>query len=144
MVGLPQLEKGKLLTYPQKGKKDNPDNYRLVNLTLVPHRVMEVGRGLLRSSSPAPCSHRVSYSRLPRIVSSWVLSISQDGDSAISLGNLFQCLTMLTVKKMFLLCSDGFSCFNLCPPPLVLSVGGTEKSLAPSSSSPHPIRYYIH
>ncbi|KAK4829364.1 hypothetical protein QYF61_003291 [Mycteria americana] len=41
IVGLPQVEKGKHLTRPQKGKKDNPGIYRLVNLTLVPGKITE-------------------------------------------------------------------------------------------------------
>jgi len=47
MVGLPQVEKGNHLTCPQKGKKDNPDNYRLLNLTLVSGKITEAGRGVL-------------------------------------------------------------------------------------------------
>ncbi|GAB0177456.1 mitochondrial enolase superfamily member 1 [Grus japonensis] len=40
-VGVSQEEKGKHLTCPQKGKKDNPGNYTLVNLTLVPGKITE-------------------------------------------------------------------------------------------------------
>jgi len=38
------------------------------------------------------------------------------------------------VKKFFLMFRRNFLCFSLCPLPLVLSLGTTEKSLAPSSS----------
>jgi len=35
--------------------------------------------------------------------------------------------------KFFLIFRRNFLCFSLCPLPLVLSLGTTEKSLAPSS-----------
>ena len=50
-----------------------------------------------------------------------------------SLGNLFQCSIALTVKKYFLMFRGNLLCFSLCPLPLVLSLGTTDKSLAPSS-----------
>ena len=73
------------------------------------------------------------FHRLPRTTSSQVLSISTDGDSTDSLGNLCQCLTTLTRKKCFLVFRWNFVCFNLCPVPLAPSVGTPEKCLAPSS-----------
>jgi len=39
----------------------------------------------------------------------------------------------LRVKKFFLMFRQNFLFFSLCPLPLVLSLGTTEKSLAPSS-----------
>jgi len=39
----------------------------------------------------------------------------------------------LKVKKFFLMFTWNFLCFSLCPLPLVLSLGTTEKSLASSS-----------
>uniref|UniRef100_A0A8B9QH24 Glycoprotein endo-alpha-1,2-mannosidase n=2 Tax=Apteryx owenii TaxID=8824 RepID=A0A8B9QH24_APTOW len=43
-------------------------------------------------------------------------------------------------KEVFLMFKWNFLCFSLCPLPLILSLGTTEKSLAPSSLDP-PIRY---
>jgi len=85
-----------------------------------------------------PCRSRVIYSRLHRTLSRWVLNISREGDSTTSLGNLFQCSITLRVKKFFLMFRRNFLCFGLCPLPLVLSLGTTENSLAPSSPYTHP------
>ena len=63
----------------------------------------------------------------------WVFNISREGDSTTSLGSLFQCSVTLRGKKFFLVFRRNFLCFSLCPLPLVLSLGTTEKSLAPSS-----------
>ena len=57
----------------------------------------------------------------------------EKGDSTASLGSLVQCSVTLRVKKFFLLFSWNFLCFNLCPLPLVLLLGTTEKSLVPSA-----------
>jgi len=48
-----------------------------------------------------------SWSRLLRTPSSLTLNISRDGASTTSLGNLFQCLTTLTVKNFFLTSSPS-------------------------------------
>lgn len=47
------------------------------------------------------CSSRACWSRLPRTMFNWVLSTSTDGDFTMCLGNLFQCLATLIVKKCF-------------------------------------------
>ncbi|XP_017600362.1 PREDICTED: uncharacterized protein LOC108449234 [Corvus brachyrhynchos] len=57
--------------------------------------------------------------RLLRIVSRYLLNASKEGDSTTSLGNLFQCLGIHTVK--FLLMYISF-----CPLPFVLSLGKTQ------------------
>lgn len=75
------------------------------------HRVGKVGRDLRRLSSPTDC--RVNYSRLPRVMSSWILNISKDNNSTTSLGNTFHCSTPLTVKKFLLFLSEFF-CISLC------------------------------
>ena len=59
------------------------------------------------------------------------LSISREADSTTFLGSLVQCSATLRVKKFFLMFMS-FLCLSLCPLPLVLSLGTTEKSLAPS------------
>ena len=78
------------------------------------------------------CQSRVTQSRLHRTASRRSLNISREGDSTTSLGSLSQGSITLTVK-FFLVFSWNFLCFSLCPLPLVLSLGTTEKSLAPSS-----------
>ena len=77
------------------------------------------------------CRSRVTYSRLHRTLSRWVLNISREGDSTTSLGRLFQGSITLRGKKFFLMFRRNFLGFSLCPLPLVLSLGTTEKSLAP-------------
>ena len=64
----------------------------------------------------------------------------KDGDYTTSLGSLCQCSVTFPVKKCFLMFRGNLLCFSLCPLPLVLSLGTTEKSLAPSSLHP-PFRY---
>jgi len=61
------------------------------------------------------------------------LNISREGDSTASLGSLGQGSITLRGKKFFLMFSWNFLCFSLCPVPLVLSLGSTEKSLASAS-----------
>ena len=79
------------------------------------------------------CRSRVAYSRLHRTLSRRVLNISREGDSTTSLDSLFQGSVTLRGKKFFLMFRRNFLCFSVCPLPLVLSLGTTEKSLAPSS-----------
>lgn len=67
----------------------------------------EIGRDLLESSSPTPCS-----SRVPRALSSWVLSISIDGYSTTSLATF---LITLTVKcEVFSSAQIEFPVFKIC------------------------------
>jgi len=73
-----------------------------------------------------PTQSKDNYSRLLRGMSRWVLNISKDGDSTDSLGNLFRCLTTLTVKKFFLMFKRNFLCFSLCPLPFMHSLDITE------------------
>ena len=97
------------------------------------HRTFGVRRDLCGSSSPTLCRSRVTYSRMHRTLSRRVLNISRERDSTASLGSLFQCSVTLRGKKFFLMFSWNFLCFSLCPLPLVLSLGTTAESLAPSS-----------
>ena len=105
------------------------------------HRMFGVGTDLCGSPSPTPCWSRVTQSRLHSTFSRQVWNISREGDSTPSLGSLCQCSITLRGKKFFLIFSWNFLCFGLCPLPLVLSLGTTEKSLAPSSWHP-PCRYF--
>lgn len=86
---------------------------------------------------------RISYSRLPWTMSSWVLRISTDEASTTSLGNLLHCWTTISVKYLFLMFKWIILYFNVCPLSLVLSLVTTEKSLALSSFL-HPSVVYIH
>eukprot|EP00198_Chlamydomonas_reinhardtii_P004847 XP_001694183.1 predicted protein [Chlamydomonas reinhardtii] len=60
--------------------------------------------------------------RLPRATSSLALNASRDGASTTFLGNLFQGITTLCVKKFFLLSNLNLPCPSLKPFPLVLSL----------------------
>jgi len=91
-----------------------------------------VGRDLYGSSSPALPQKQGHYSRLHRTFSRQGLNISR-GESTASLGSLFQRSVTLSVKKFFFMFRWNFLCFNLCLLPLVLSLGTTDKSLAPAS-----------
>ena len=90
--------------------------------------VAGVGRALWGSPSPAPCPSRVTQSRLHSTASSQGWNISREGDSTASLGSLGQGSVTLRGKKFFLMFSWNFLCSSLCPLPLVLSLGTTEKS----------------
>ena len=79
-----------------------------------------------------PCLSRVTYSRLHRTLSRRGLNISREGDSTASLGSLFQGSVTLRGQKFLLMFRRNFLCFSLCLLPLVLSLGTTEKCLAPS------------
>jgi len=92
-----------------------------------------VGRDLCGSPSPTPCPSRVTQSRLHSTTARWVWNISREGDSTASLGSLGQGSVTLRGKKFYLIFSWNFLGFSLCPLPLVLSLGTTGKSLAPSS-----------
>jgi len=109
-------------------------NTPTLNLTL--HRITEwsglAGPSVGHPAQPS-CRSRVTQSRLHRTLSRQVLNISREEDSTTSLGSLFQGSVTLRGKKFFLLFSWSFLCFSLCPLPLVLSLGTTGKSLAPSS-----------
>jgi len=94
-----------------------------------------VGRDLCGSPSPTPCQSRVTQSRLHRTASRRGWNISREGDSTVPLGSLFQCSVTLRGKKFFLMFSWNFPGFDLCPLPLVLSLGATGKCLENSLSS---------
>lgn len=82
------------------------------------HRIVEVGKDHLRSSSPTPMLNAQSdRTGCPGPWPwPWVLDISTDGDSTIFLGNLFPCLNTLIGKKKknVFLCSDEIACVLAC------------------------------
>jgi len=92
-----------------------------------------VGRDLCGSSSPTPLQKQDHLQQAAQDRVQAVLNISREGDSTTSLGSLFQCSITFRGKKFFLMFSWNFPCFSLCPLPLVLLLGTTEKSLASSS-----------
>lgn len=117
MAGLPQLEKSNCSTCSQARKKDNPGNYRLVDLALVPGKVRLEGDDLKIISS-SPMLMQGQLQRLSRIVSRQVLSISQDGDFTASLGNPVQWLTLLRVQKK----EKNLAASSSCPQHQVLNM----------------------
>lgn len=80
------------------------------------HRLAEVERYLWKLYSPA--QSRVSCSRLLRVVSSWVSSISRERDSTASLENLCQCFPSHYKSILFFLKESDEFCFvptGACP-----------------------------
>jgi len=97
------------------------------------HRTVGVGRDSGCHLVQPHCQSRFTYSRMHRTASRQVLNMRREGDDSTPLGSLFQCSVILSVKKFFLVFTWNFLGFSLCPLPLVLLLGPTEKSLAPSS-----------
>jgi len=93
------------------------------------HRMLGVGRDLWGSYSPTPLPKQGHLQQAAQDL----VQAGLKGDSTTSLGNLVQWSITLRGKKFFLMFRRNFLCFRLCPLPLVLSLGSTEKSLAPSS-----------
>lgn len=81
---------------------------------------LEIIEGLVRKGTSKdhlvqpPCSSRFSYSRLHRIMSGWVLSVSRVGEYTASLGYLFQCSVTLKVNKGFFSHSGRMSYVSVC------------------------------
>ena len=91
------------------------------------HRIVEVGRDLCGSPSPTPLLKQGHLQQAAQDRVQVGLEYLQrrrlQGQGSVTLRG----------KKFFLLFSWNFLCFSLCPLPLVLLLGTTEKSLAPSS-----------
>jgi len=81
-------------------------NIDLSMLLIIQHHRIREWSGLEGTSVghlvQPPRRSRVTYSRLHRTLSRWVLSISREGDSTTSLGSLFWCSITLRVKKFFM------------------------------------------
>lgn len=100
------------------------------------------GNGSEYIGSNLPAQPGSSYSTRHRVASKWVLNISSEGDSMVSVGNLFQCLLTHTVNKLFLVFTwRELPVHQFLLWPLVLMLGTTEQSLAPSSR--HPPSQYV-
>ena len=77
------------------------------------HRMVEVRRGLWKLSGPTmSCSN--TESRLHRIMSTWVLNISREGDSTVSLDSLFQYSVISQQNSFSSLSSDKATCVSVC------------------------------
>lgn len=98
------------------------------------HRLTGTG-GHLQS----PAQIRVTYRRLLRTMSTWLLNIFEDGDSIASMGNLCQSSATLIIIKCFLMVKWDFLYVSLCRLPLDPSLGTTKKSLPVFFTS--PVRY---
>lgn len=98
-----------------------------------------MGWDLWRSFCPTRL-FKQEHPELPRTMTWQLLNMSREGDSVTSLGKLCQCSIIITVKSGFLMFRGKLLCLRACLWPLVLSLGTTEKSLAPSSFYP-PFRY---
>lgn len=89
----------------------------LILISTFNHGIVEVESTSGDCLFQPPAQSRGSKGRLPSTVSSWILNIWKDGDSTTSLGNLFQCLATLQVKKIYFMFKWNL-CFNLCKCPL--------------------------
>lgn len=84
------------------------------------HLCLEIIKGLVWNGTSKdhlvqpPCSSRFSYSRLHRIMSGWVLSVSRAGDYIASLDYLFQCSVTLIVNTGFWSYSGRMSYVLVC------------------------------
>jgi len=78
---------------------------------------------------PNPCSSRDTQSRVPGAVSRWLLEISKE-ETPQHLGSLCHCSVTHTAEKCFLVFRENILCCSLCPLPLVLALGTTDKELA--------------
>lgn len=93
-------------------------------------RTAEAGRELQRPSGPAPCANRATCSRLPRTASQQILKISRRETPH---GNLCQGSITHTAQECSPVFRQNLPSSSLCPLPLILALGNTTKSLAPSS-----------
>lgn len=79
-----------------------------------------------------PSSGRATQSQLPSSVSKLLLSISKEGDTAASLGNLYLCSFPLTVKMYFLVFRQNLLYCSFYTLPLALSLDTGHRALPQS------------
>lgn len=60
------------------------------------------------SSGDLPDQSRVTYFGLPRNLSHWALNTCKEGETTASLDNQFECSTLLTVRKLFVMFKQNF------------------------------------
>jgi len=104
------------------------------------HRMVGVGRDIWGSSSPTPLPKQGYLQQAAQDLIQAGFEYLQRRRLHNLPGQPVQCSVTLRGKKFFLMFSWNFLCVNLCPLPLVLLLGTTEKSLASSSLHP-PLRY---
>jgi len=97
--------------------------------------MVEARRHLWRSSNPTPCSKQEQPEGVAKGCGQLCFDYLKDGGYLTVLHNLLQHLTMLTVKKKFLLFKGNLPYFSLWSLPLVHLLGTTERSLAPITFS---------
>ena len=98
------------------------------------HRTVWVGRDLIGHLVQRPAMGRDTfhYTRLLKVPFNLALNASRQGTSTASLGNLFQCLTTLIVKTLFITSNINQPSFSLKPLPLVLSLHALVQSPSPA------------
>jgi len=124
------------LTYPPQ-----PESllHHHIDLLLISqnHRMVGLGSDLCRSSSPTPLPKQGHLQQAAQdLFEAGVENLQRRRVNNLS-GNLSQCSVTLRGKKFFLMFRQNFLCFSLCPLPLVLLLGTTEKSL-PYPLDTHP------
>jgi len=95
------------------------------------HWTVEVERDLWRSSSPNPPLKLECPEPFPRTMSRWLWKISKWSDATNSRGNCASAVNH-SIKNCFLVFKRNTLCSSLCILPLVITLGTTGKSLAPS------------
>ena len=83
------------------------------------------------SNPPAMGRDTFHFTRLLKASSNLALNTSREGASTTSLGNLFQCLTILKVKNFSFVVDLNLLCFSLKPLFFVLSLHALVKSSSP-------------
>lgn len=94
-------------------------------------------RGVWNGALEIILSNHSAQSRVCQAMSSHILNVS-----TASLDKLCQCQMTSRGWNYFLIFIQNFLCSSLCPPPLVLSLGITKQSLAPTSLLPHLVFTY--
>jgi len=84
------------------------------------------------SNPPAMGRDTFHWTRLLRAPSNLALNTAREGASTASLGNLFQCLTTLRIKNLFLRTNRTLPFFSLKRLPLVLSLHVLVNSPSPA------------
>lgn len=104
------------------------------------HTVCEVGKHFWRPSGPNLLLKQKHPGQGAQAHIQVDFEDIRGGDYTTSLDSVCQCSITCIVKKCFLMFRRILLCFSLCPMPLVLSLGTSENSVAPSSLH-CPFRY---
>ena len=101
------------------------------------HRITQLFEleGTLKGHPVQPLCNEKGYLQLHQVAQSpscLTLSVSMDGASTASLGNLCQCLTTLIIRNFFPTSSLNIPSLSLKPFPQILSQQALLRSLSPS------------